>query len=91
VATLLGTLKESTESRELIEQAAKYLRMIRGDLVQRKRKQEGQVSGQAQTQGPIAPAYAKMNGSGGPPMGTFTVNGDGVRNMQSYGHGRPSG
>lgn len=40
VATLLGTLKESTESRELIERATKYLRMIRGDLVQRKRNAE---------------------------------------------------
>jgi chromodomain-helicase-DNA-binding protein 4 len=40
VATLLGTLKESTESHDLIEKATKYLRMIRGDLVQRKRMQE---------------------------------------------------
>ena len=40
VATLLGTLKESTESHELIDKATKYLRMIRGDLVQRKRLQE---------------------------------------------------
>jgi Chromatin remodeling factor Mit1 C-terminal Zn finger 2 len=37
VATLLGTLKESTESMELKEKATKYLRMVRGDLVQRKR------------------------------------------------------
>jgi hypothetical protein len=37
VATLLGTLKESTESHDLKEKATKYLRMIRGDLVQRKR------------------------------------------------------
>jgi len=40
VATLLGTLKESTESQELREKATKYLRMIRGDLVQRKRLAE---------------------------------------------------
>jgi Chromatin remodeling factor Mit1 C-terminal Zn finger 2 len=40
VATLLGTLKESTESHELKDKATKYLRMIRGDLVQRKRYQE---------------------------------------------------
>ena len=40
VTTLLETLKESTEPREMIELAQKYLRMIRGDLVQRKRKQE---------------------------------------------------
>ena len=40
VATLLQTLKESTESRNLIEQARKYLRMVRGDLVARKRAKE---------------------------------------------------
>lgn len=40
VATLLRTLKESTESRELTEQATKYLRMVRSDLVQRKRARE---------------------------------------------------
>jgi hypothetical protein len=88
VATLLGTLKESTESRELIEQATKYLRMIRGDLVQRKRKQEGQVPGQAQTQVLRVPAYAKMSGGGGQPMGTFTVNG-GARYFQPNGSSGP--
>ncbi|KAK5216594.1 hypothetical protein LTR72_010517 [Exophiala xenobiotica] len=40
VATLLQTLKESTESRELIEQATRYLRGIRGHLMQQKRAQE---------------------------------------------------
>ena len=40
VATLLATLKESTEPKELTEHATKYLRMIRGDLVQRKRNLE---------------------------------------------------
>ena len=87
VATLLGTLKESTESRELIEQATKYLRMIRGDLVQRKRKHEGHVSGQPQTQVSNAPAYVKMNGvgGGGPPRGTFTVNGNDIRHMYPHG------
>jgi chromodomain-helicase-DNA-binding protein 4 len=40
VATLLQTLKESTESKELIEQATKYLRMIRGDLIGRRRARE---------------------------------------------------
>lgn len=56
VATLLGTLKESTESRDSIEQATKYLRMIRGDLVQRKRKQEGHMPIRPQKQMPSAPA-----------------------------------
>jgi chromodomain-helicase-DNA-binding protein 4 len=74
VATLLGTLKESTESREQIELATKFLRMIRSDLVQRKRKQEAQAASQPQV--PSASAYAKTNGGGGPPLGTFTVDGD---------------
>jgi Chromatin remodeling factor Mit1 C-terminal Zn finger 2 len=47
VATLLGTLKESTEPSELIDRATKYLRMIRGDLVQRKSYRERQVQQQA--------------------------------------------
>jgi hypothetical protein len=38
VARLLQTLKESPEAREHVEAATKYLRMIRGDLIQRKRK-----------------------------------------------------
>ena len=46
VATLLGTLKESTEPHELIDKATKYLRMIRGDLVQRKRLQEAKQESQ---------------------------------------------
>ncbi|KAL9623846.1 MAG: hypothetical protein Q9160_001838 [Pyrenula sp. 1 TL-2023] len=40
VATMLNTLKESTESRETIELATKYLRQVRGDLAWRKRNQE---------------------------------------------------
>lgn len=40
VATLLGTLKESTESRELVEMASKYLRGVRGNLVQIRRQAE---------------------------------------------------
>ncbi len=47
VATLLGTLKESTESHELKDKATKYLRMIRGDLVQRKRFQDKKDQRQA--------------------------------------------
>ena len=40
VVTLLQTLKESTEDREKVELATKYLRSIRGDLVARKRNAE---------------------------------------------------
>lgn len=38
VGRLLQTLKESPEALDHVEAATKYLRMIRGDLVQRKRK-----------------------------------------------------
>ncbi|KAK6365906.1 hypothetical protein LTS17_010872 [Exophiala oligosperma] len=50
VATLLQTLKESTEPRELIEQATRYLRTIRGDLMQRKRVQDLREQQQEQEQ-----------------------------------------
>jgi chromodomain-helicase-DNA-binding protein 4 len=40
VTTILQTLKESTESRDLVEQATKYLRVVRSDLVQRRRAHE---------------------------------------------------
>lgn len=40
VETLLLTLKESTESRELIDEAIKYLRVIRSDLVSQRRQRE---------------------------------------------------
>lgn len=38
--TLLLTLKESTESKELVDEAIKYLRVIRGDLVSQRRQRE---------------------------------------------------
>jgi hypothetical protein len=37
VATMLGALKQSTESPILVEEATKYLRGVRGDLVRRKK------------------------------------------------------
>ncbi|EXJ94804.1 hypothetical protein A1O1_03202 [Capronia coronata CBS 617.96] len=40
VATMIQTLKESTEGREVVEHALKYLRMVRGDLLSRKRARE---------------------------------------------------
>lgn len=53
VTTILQTLNESTESRELVEQATKYLRVVRSDLVQRRRaherrEQEALIQRQAQ-------------------------------------------
>lgn len=50
VSTLLQTLRESTESRELIDQATKYLRMVRSDLAQRKRARERKEQPQNQPQ-----------------------------------------
>lgn len=40
VETLLMTLKESTESRELVDEAIRYLRVIRSDLVSQRRQKE---------------------------------------------------
>jgi len=37
---LLQTLKESTEGREFVEHAGRYVRSIRSDLIQRRRAQE---------------------------------------------------
>lgn len=37
VANMLSSLKESTEQRAIVEEATKYLRGIRGDLVRRRK------------------------------------------------------
>ncbi|KEF62875.1 uncharacterized protein A1O9_00848 [Exophiala aquamarina CBS 119918] len=55
LTTLLQTLKESTESREFVEQASKYVRSIRSDLIQRRRAQERREQ-EAVVQGPLASA-----------------------------------
>ena len=60
---MLATLKESTESRELVEAAKKYLRNIRGDLVQRKRNQEKRDRERLEkTMSLSAPPAAGLNG-----------------------------
>lgn len=77
VATLLETLKESTESRELVDAATRYLRMIRGDLAQRKRHQERmkqhEAGGSTITASPlngVRPSqHALAGGMGRPNMG----------------------
>lgn len=60
VATMLATLKHSPEDRNLVEEATKYLRMIRGDLVKRKKakaeREERERLRRMQPQG--APFYA---------------------------------
>lgn len=67
VETLLMTLKESTESRELVDEAVKYLRVIRGDLVsqrrQKERKAQQLLEQQQQMQGQFPVASA--SGTGG--------------------------
>lgn len=50
VETLLLTLKESTESRELIDEATKYLRVIRGDLVSQRRARERRAQQEREAQ-----------------------------------------
>lgn len=62
VATMLGTLKESTEPQDLIEKATKYLRMIRGDLVHRKR-----TAAQKRNQPQVAPEQQGHRPAGYPP------------------------
>nr|XP_001389337.2 chromatin remodeling complex subunit (Chd3) [Aspergillus niger CBS 513.88] len=44
VSRMLAALKESTEDRELVQLAKKYLNGIRGDLAQRKRKQASKAA-----------------------------------------------
>lgn len=53
ITTILQTLKESTESREIVDQATKYLQTLRSELVQRRRakerrEQEAMIRRQAQ-------------------------------------------
>ncbi|GKZ35566.1 hypothetical protein AbraIFM66950_006265 [Aspergillus brasiliensis] len=44
VARMLSALKQSTEDRELVQLAKKYLNGVRGDLAQRKRKQASKAA-----------------------------------------------
>ena len=61
VATMLSALKESTESPEMKERARKHLRMIKGDLVQRKRKRESMELGhQAPVNGMNSPEKRQL-------------------------------
>ncbi|EAS35194.2 chromatin remodeling complex subunit [Coccidioides immitis RS] len=55
VASMLSSLKESTEQRALVEEATKYLRGIRGDLVRRKKHKPARAGA------PAAPHNPTMN------------------------------
>ena len=61
VETLLLTLKESTESRELVDEAVRYLRVIRGDLVSQRRQRERK----AQQEREIVMMLQKESGANG--------------------------
>ena len=71
VETLLRTLKESTESKELIDEAVKYLRVIRGDLVSQRRARERRIQQEREAR---EQAQQKHNGPVGnvPPSGFFS-------------------
>lgn len=73
VETLLLTLKESTESRDLIDEAAKYLRMIRADLVGQRRQRERRLAAERESQA-LAATPSSTNGIG-PQQTPPAVNG----------------
>ncbi|KLJ13812.1 hypothetical protein EMPG_11266 [Blastomyces silverae] len=55
VALMLGSLKESPEQRALVDEATKYLRGIRGDLVRRKKLKLAKGNGDSLPQAPPPP------------------------------------
>ena len=82
VETLLMTLKESTESRELVDEAVRYLRVIRGDLVSQRRQRERRAIQEREAQ--IAARQGYLDSVSAPPVGTSssefgrsTMNGHG--------------
>jgi hypothetical protein len=80
VAKMIGSLKQSTEPRALVDEATKYLRGIRGDLVRRKKmkamKDGAEAQGIAATPIPLGPtarpSYTPLAAPspylGGPPV-----------------------
>lgn len=65
VASMLSSLKESTEQRALIEEATRYLRGIRGDLV---RRRKAKVAKEQMTNPQNATAQMDMSHIRGPPI-----------------------
>jgi hypothetical protein len=82
VARLLQTLKESPEPRYLVEAATKHLRMIRGDLMQRRRRKMEL----AQAQNANSP-YQQMGMSGQVVMGSDQLGAALPSQQQSNGYG----
>ena len=62
VAMMLGSLKQSTEQRALVDVATKYLRGIRGDLVRRKKIQAQKDASSARPAGapPVTPSITEI-------------------------------
>ncbi|PYH90192.1 hypothetical protein BO71DRAFT_444079 [Aspergillus ellipticus CBS 707.79] len=70
VAKMLEALKHSTEDREIIQLAKKYLSGIRGDLAQRKRKQASKAASSLTNNGPPSTTQA----ASGPVMNAPVTN-----------------
>ncbi|KAK2768638.1 hypothetical protein FQN54_000494 [Arachnomyces sp. PD_36] len=72
VAMMLGSLKASTEQRALVDEATKYLRGIRGDLVRRKKvqalKDAGKVPSRSANDLPIGASAAIAAARNPPPI-----------------------
>lgn len=81
VETLLMTLKESTESRELIDEAIRYLRVIRGDLVSQRRQRERRAQQERE-----AIQQSLHSGIGAPPVSGGFSNSDG-QGLNGYASG----
>ncbi|KAL5361398.1 hypothetical protein BJX96DRAFT_84461 [Aspergillus floccosus] len=70
VAVMLHALKSSNEDPQLVEDARKYLRGIRGDLSQRQRKQQARMSGMGTS--PVAPVGPTVPTTGMAPRSTLS-------------------
>jgi hypothetical protein len=82
---LLQYLKESPEPREHVELATKYLRMIRGDLVARKRNQEKKRYEQEMAKkAPANPTMATGNVNGYEPGHGVDGYGNDIQEQSGY-------
>ena len=81
---MLQALKSSNESRELVDVAVRYLRGVKGTLVQQKRRDREKMEG-ARLNGAAANAPAAANAVGGPRLGAGggqqRLGGAGARDM----------
>lgn len=91
VREMLQALKNSPEKKELVDAAIKYLRGVKGALVQQKKK-DREKAAKANSQPVPLPTYT---GIGRPPKGAYTrppdaTNGT-VKGMNGTGVGTPTG